>query len=317
MQGLFFKKSLSLKKNLPLPAAPDEARIRVSLSGICSTDLEIVKGYMGFHGILGHEFVGEVEAAPNPNWIGKRVVGEINAACGNCCFCVRGMRNHCTGRTVLGILGRDGSFAEQLSLPIQNLHLVPENLTDEEAVFAEPLAAAFRIVEQLAIRPEDRVTLLGDGKLGLLIAQVLKDRCRLVVVGRHTERKDFLQQRGIQSLLIDQTAPLQRISDIVIDATGSPKGFYLAQQLVRPQGTIVLKTTCVGRPKVDLAKVVIDEVTVVGSRCGPFEPALEALAQKKIDVHPLITEVFPLKKGKEAFRRAAERGVLKVLLKLS
>jgi threonine dehydrogenase-like Zn-dependent dehydrogenase len=314
MQGLFFKKSLSFKKNLPLPSAPDEARIRVSRAGICSTDLEIAKGYMGFQGVLGHEFVGVVEVAPDPAWIGKRVVGEINAACGNCCFCVRGMRNHCNQRTVLGILGRDGSFAEQLSLPIQNLHPVPENLTDEEAVFTEPLAAAFRIIEQIAIRPEDRVTLLGDGKLGLLIAQVLKDRCRFVVIGRHAERKNLLEQWGIQSLSTDQTTPLRHLSDIVIDATGSPKGFDLAQQLVRPQGTIILKTTCAGRPKVDLAKVVIDEVTVVGSRCGPFEPALEALFQKKVDVRPLITEVFPLKKGKEAFRKAAERGVLKVLL---
>jgi threonine dehydrogenase-like Zn-dependent dehydrogenase len=315
MQGLFFKKSLSLKKNLALPSASDEARIRVSLAGICSTDLEIAKGYMGFQGVLGHEFVGVVETAPDRTWIGKRVVGEINAACGSCCFCVRGMRNHCSQRTVLGILGRDGSFTEQLSLPIQNLHPVPENLTDEEAVFTEPLAAAFRITEQLAIRPEDRVTLLGDGKLGLLIAQVLKNRCRLVVIGRHAERKNLLDQWGIQSLSTDQTAPLRHLSDIVIDATGSPKGFDLAQQLVRPQGTIVLKTTCAGRPKVDLAKVVIDEVTLVGSRCGPFAPALEALAQKKVDIRPLITEVFPLKKGKKAFRKAAERGVLKVLLR--
>lgn len=315
MQGLFFKKSLSLKKNLPLPAASDEARIRVSLAGICSTDLEIAKGYMGFQGVLGHEFVGVVEAAPDRAWIGKRVVGEINAACGKCCFCVRGMRNHCSQRTVLGILGRDGSFAEQISLPIQNLHPVPENLADEEAVFTEPLAAAFRITEQLSIGLDARVTLLGDGKLGLLIAQVLQNRCRLIVVGRHTERKTLLEQWGIQSLPLDQTAPLHHLSDIVIDATGSPKGFDLAQQLVRPQGTIVLKTTCAGRPKVDLAKVVIDEVMVVGSRCGPFAPALKALAQKKVDVRPLITEAYPLKKGKEAFRKAAERGVLKVLLR--
>lgn len=315
MQGLSFKKTLTLRKNLPPPSESNEARIRVSLAGICSTDLEIAKGYMGFEGILGHEFVGVVEAAPDSNWIGRRVVGEINAACGECCFCVRNMRNHCAQRTVLGILGRDGSFAEQLSLPIQNLHLVPENLTDEEAVFTEPLAAAFRIIEQLSIRPEDRVTLLGDGKLGLLIAQVLKERCRLTVIGRHTERKALLDRWDVPSISLDQTTPLRHLSDIVIDATGSPKGFDLAQQLVRPQGTIVLKTTCAGRPKVDLAKVVIDEVTVIGSRCGPFAPALEALTQKKVDVYPLITEVFPLKKGKQAFRKAAERGVLKVLLR--
>ena len=315
MQGLSFKKTLTFRKNLPLPAASDEARIRVSLAGICSTDLEIAKGYMDFHGVLGHEFVGVVESAPDSAWIGKRVVGEINAACGECCFCVRGMRNHCTQRTVLGILGRDGSFAECLSLPIQNLHPVPENLTDEEAVFTEPLAAAFRITEQISIGLEARVALLGDGKLGLLIAQVLKDRCRLTVVGRHAERKALLERWGVQSLSSDQIAPLHHLSDIVIDATGSPKGFDLAQQLVRPQGTIVLKTTCAGRPKVDLARVVIDEVTVVGSRCGPFAPALAALAWKKIDIDPLISEIFPLKRGQEAFRKAAGRGVLKVLLR--
>lgn len=315
MQALTFKKSLTVKKNLPPAGLPNECRVRVLLAGLCSTDLEITKGYMGFSGIPGHEFVGVVEKSDDPRWIGKRVVGEINAACGDCCFCLRGMKSHCARRTVLGILGRNGSFAEFLSLPTQNLHPVPDEISDEEAVFVEPLAAAFRILEQLPIRFEDRVTLLGDGKLGLLIAQALKGKCRLVVIGRHPERRDLVEKWGIDFLSASETNPLRKLSDIVIDATGSSSGFALAQQLVRPQGTIVLKTTCAGKPKVDLARVVIDEVTVIGSRCGPFKPALEALAQKKIDVRSLIEETFPLKKGKEAFRKAAKRGVLKVLLK--
>ena len=315
MQALTFKKSLTFKKNLPPAGLLNECRVRVLLAGLCSTDLEITKGYMGFSGVPGHEFVGVVEKSDDPRWIGKRVVGEINAACGACCFCIRGMKNHCAQRTVLGILGRDGSFAEFLSLPAQNLHPVPDEISDEEAVFVEPLAAAFRILEQLPIRFEDRVTLLGDGKLGLLIAQALKGKCRLVVIGRHPERRALVEKWGIDFLPASEAKPLRKLSDIVIDATGSSSGFALAQQLVRPQGTIVLKTTCAGKPKVDLARLVIDEVAVIGSRCGPFEPALEALAQRKVDIPPLISECLPLRKGKSAFKKAAERGVLKVLLK--
>lgn len=315
MQALAFKKSLTFKKNFVPIDRPGECQVRVRLAGICSTDLEITKGYMDFSGIPGHEFVGVVEHSGDPAWIGKRVVGEINAACGDCCFCVRGMKNHCSKRTVLGILGRDGSFAELLSLPAQNLHPVPDGISDEEAVFVEPLAAAFRILEQRPLSPGDRVTLLGDGKLGLLIAQALKGKCRLIVIGRHPERLPFLEKWGIDFLPLSEAGALRALSDIVIDATGAPQGFALAQQLVRPEGTIILKTTCAGKPKIDFARVVIDEVTVIGSRCGPFKPALEALQQKKIDVHSLISEIFPLKKGKEAFRKAAGRGVLKILLR--
>jgi threonine dehydrogenase-like Zn-dependent dehydrogenase len=315
MQALYFKKSLTFKKTLAPIDRAGECRVRVRLAGICSTDLEITKGYMGFAGIPGHEFVGVVDRSDDPEWMGKRVVGEINAACGDCCFCIRGMRNHCSRRTVLGILGRNGSFAEHLFLPAQNLHPVPDELSDEEAVFAEPLAAAFRILEQVAVGPGDRITLLGDGKLGLLTAQALKGRCRLIVVGKHPERRTLLEKWGIEFLSVEEAEPLRALSDVVIDATGSPKGFNLAQQLVRPQGTIVLKTTCAGRSKVDLSRVVIDETTVIGSRCGPFPPALESLQGRKIDVQSLISEIYPLKKGKEALREAAKQGVLKILLR--
>jgi threonine dehydrogenase-like Zn-dependent dehydrogenase len=315
MQALYFKKSLTFKKNLPSIVKPGECRIRVLLAGICSTDLEITKGYMGFSGIPGHEFVGVVEQSDDSDWIGKRVVGEINAACGDCCFCIRGMKNHCARRTVLGILGRDGSFAESLSLPIQNLHPLPNEISDEEAVFVEPLAAAFRILEQLPLRSDERVTLLGDGKLGLLIAQALKGTCRLVVVGSHPERRSLLEKWGIDFLSVREAEPLRALSDIVIDATGSPKGFDFAQERVRPGGTIVVKTTCAGKPKIDLARVVINEITVIGSRCGPFPPAIKALRERKVDTHSLISEVYPLRKGKEALRRAAEKGALKILLR--
>lgn len=315
MHALHFRKSLRFVENAPDPVFPQECLVRVRLAGICSTDLEIVKGYMAFSGIPGHEFVGEVARAPDPGMVGKRVVGEINVSCGGCCFCVRGMRNHCSKRSVLGILGRDGTFAEYLSLPLRNLHPVPESLSDEEAVFTEPLAAAFRIAEQHPIRPEERVALLGDGKLGLLIAQALKETCRLAVVGKNVERKSLLERWGIAYLPVAETGGLRGLSDVVIDATGSPDGFALAQQLVRPQGTIILKTTCAEAPKIDLARIVIDEVALIGSRCGPFLPALEALRTKKVDVRPLISEIFPLSKGKEAFKRAGEKGALKILLK--
>jgi threonine dehydrogenase-like Zn-dependent dehydrogenase len=315
MQALHFKKSLTFKKNLPSIDIPGECHVRVLLAGICSTDLEITKGYMGFAGIPGHEFVGVVERSDDSAWIGKRVVGEINASCGDCCFCVRGMKNHCSRRTVLGILGRNGSFADALSLPVQNLHPVPDEISDEEAVFVEPLAAAFRILEQLSLQSEERVTLLGDGKLGLLIAQVLKGRCRLVVVGTHPERRTLLERWGIDFLSVEQARPLRALSDIVIDATGSSKGFGLAQQLVRPEGTILLKTTCAGKPKIDLAQVVINEITVIGSRCGPFPAAIEALRKREIDLPPLISEIYPLKKGREAFLRAGEKDILKVFLR--
>ncbi len=270
---------------------------------------------MGFQGIPGHEFVGEVIESPDRTWIGKRVVGEINAACGRCWDCQCGRQNHCPHRSVLGILNRNGSFAERLSLPLKNLHLVPDKLSDEAAVFTEPLAAAFRILEQCRIKKRDRVILLGDGKLGLLIAQVLKTRCRLLVLTKHQERKTLLEKWGIESYPTSKRKALSQSGNIGIDATGKPRGFAFAQQLVQPLGTIILKTTCAGRARYPLTPIVINECTVIGSRCGPFRPALQALKDGEIDLSSFISEIYPLKKGRAAFKRAGQKGTLKVLLK--
>ena len=243
---------------------------------------------MNFRGVPGHEFVGVVERCGNKAVEGKRVVGEINLGCGNCLYCKSGLRNHCPNRSVLGILGKDGAFADYVTLPTGNLHLVPDSVSDEEAVFVEPLAAAFEILEQVGIGTEDRVCVLGDGKLGLLAAQVVSlTGCPLVVGGRHKEKLSILERRGIETRLSSD------ITERVFDCTGSPSGVESAMKLVRPRGTIVLKTTVAKRDSIDMNVIVIDEITLVGSRCGPFEPAIHALKMKTIDVLPLISRTFP------------------------
>ncbi|MFQ6093152.1 MAG: alcohol dehydrogenase catalytic domain-containing protein, partial [bacterium] len=293
-----------------------EALIRVLFAGICNTDVELMKGYMGFEGILGHEFVGVVEECDDQEWVGERVVGEINCGCGKCELCQNGFAKHCPERTVLGILDRNGAFADYLTLPVENLHGVPDSITDEEAVFVEPLAAAFRIVEQAAIASSDRVIVLGDGKLGLLVGQVLQlTGCGLTVIGRHQSKLEILQHRGIETSLDGQYGGKR--ADIVVDCTGSPEGFESVRGLVRPQGTLILKSTFSERLNLDLTPVVIDEITVVGSRCGPFGPAIDALAEKAVDVRPLITRTVPLEKAREAFDLASEGETLKVLLKVA
>src|SRR5579862_2003917 len=275
---------LCFRDNWPEPSIDDdEALVRVRMAGICNTDLEIVRGYMGYSGVLGHEFVGEVD--------GRRVVGEINAACGTCSFCRQGLDRHCPNRTVLGILGRDGAFADYLALPCRNLHQIPDSLEDDVAVFVEPTAAAFEILEQVALQPEDRVALLGDGKLALLIAQVLRDHCRLRVFGKHPEKL---------ALLTDIDASTESPAghfDVVVEATGTSHGFQQAMELVRPRGTLVLKSTVAAAADLNLAPLVINEVTVVGSRCGPFQPAIEALASGRVDPRPLIQGVYGLEHG--------------------
>ncbi len=315
MHALYFKNCIRFRRNMPMPDQAGESLIRVRLAGICSTDLEISKGYMEFTGIPGHEFVGEVVDSDHPHLIGQRVVGEINAGCGRCKTCRNRGANHCPHRSVLGILNRAGSFAEYLSLPTQNLHQVPETLSDEEAVFTEPLAAAFRILEQISIQKKDHVILIGDGKLGLLIAQILKDKCRLLMVGKHKERHLLYDQWEIPFLSLQNTKSMDSPADIVIDCTGTPQGFQLAQQWVRPEGNIILKSTCAAAHQINLAPIVINEVSLIGSRCGPFRPAINALQAKNIDTNALISDIFPLKKGHQAFKKAAQSGVLKVLLK--
>ncbi|MGB9776304.1 MAG: MDR/zinc-dependent alcohol dehydrogenase-like family protein [Anaerolineae bacterium] len=319
-------KQLRLQDEYPRPIPPPgEALVRVRLAGICNTDLEIVRGYMGFRGVLGHEFVGTVEECPAGRearseaecrtLLGQRVVGEINAYCGECPTCRAGRPTHCPHRTTLGIWGRDGAFAEYLTLPLRNLHIVPDGISDEEAVFTEPLAAALEILEQVHLRPTDRVVILGDGKLGLLVAQVLAlTGCDLIAVGHHREKLAILARRGIPTALESEAEGLE--ADVVVECTGRPEGFAAARRILRPRGTLVLKSTYHGRGEADLTGLVVDEITLVGSRCGPFPPALRLLERGLVDVRSLVSATYPLTQGVEAFARAAEPGVLKVLLRM-
>ncbi len=306
--------SLRLEPSYPTPKSADRmALVRVRLAGICSTDLQIFKGYMGFKGVPGHEFVGEVSKGPN-KLIGRRVVGEINFACGKCKFCAQGLGRHCPERRVMGILGADGSFAEYLAVPVANLHLVPESVADEEAVFTEPLAATFEILEQVKVKEKDDIVVLGDGKLGLLCAQVLRLTGEYItVVGKHQDKLDMLKKLGVQTVML--TDWKHRHADIVVEATGSASGLKMALDTVRPRGTLVLKSTVAENHTLSLVPLVINEVTVVGSRCGLFPPALKALAQKSVTVTPLIERIYPLSEGMDAVTHASRPGALKVLLR--
>ncbi len=318
MKALIFDEKLKFVPDAPMPVPVEgEALVRVSMAGICSTDLEIIKGYMGFKGIPGHEFVGVVEESENRDFVGKRVVGEINCPCWACSMCSSGLANHCPQRTVLGIKGRDGAFAEYLTLPLQNLHLLPEEVSDEQAVFAEPVAAAFEILQQTKISEEDRVVIVGDGRLGLLCAQVLMKTtgAKLIVIGHHQEKLSILGGLGIDTLLDRDSRDLQGV-DVVIDCSGSPAGFERCRELVRPGGRLVIKSTFESLVQVDLSSLVVDEITLIGSRCGPFLPALSALVKKKVEVSSMISAVYPVEQGVEAFEQAASPGVLKVLLKM-
>lgn len=317
MKALVFDGEIRLEDR-PMPErGPGESLIRVLTAGICNTDLEIMKGYMGFNGVLGHEFVGVVEESDTESLQGKRVVGEINCACHQCDFCNRELPNHCSNRTVLGILGRDGAFAEYLTLPDENLHLVPDGLEDERAVFTEPIAAAHRILEQMRIDEDDKVAVLGAGKLGQLIAQVLNPKSKhLVCIGRNNWKLEILKELGISTIIASE--PMQRNSmDVVVDATGSYEGFTRALELVRPEGTIVLKTTVTHPTALEMSLPVINEVRVIGSRCGPFRPALEALNTNSVSVTPLISETYSINEGQHALRRASADDVMKVLLQIS
>ncbi|GAB4491858.1 MAG: alcohol dehydrogenase catalytic domain-containing protein [Anaerolineales bacterium] len=315
MQALWLEnRQLSLRENFPLPAKSGEALIKIRLAGICGTDLEMVKGYYPFSGVPGHEFVGEVAAHAPAEWLGRRVVGEINAVCGQCEACQNGRPTHCENRSVLGILKRDGIFAEYATLPLENLHLVPDSVSDEMAVFTEPLAAALEIQQQVQIRPTDRILLIGAGRLGQLIAQTLAlTGCDLRVVVRHPLQQSLLTGRGIR--LIDESGITPRRWDVVVEATGSPSGFELARRALRPRGTLVLKSTYRGELTLNLSPFVVDEITVIGSRCGPFAPALRLMEKGEVDPTGLISAQFPLNDALKAFEQAAEPGILKVLLR--
>jgi threonine dehydrogenase-like Zn-dependent dehydrogenase len=313
MRALVFDGELRLM-DLPVPTPGEgEALVKVLTAGVCSTDIEIKRGYMGYKGVVGHEFVGMVEHASNPFLLGKRVVGEINCVCHRCHYCLIEMPRHCLNRSVLGIANRNGAFAEYLTLPEENLHLAPNSIRDDVAVFAEPTAAAFRITEQLEISAQDRVVVLGDGKLGQLVAQVLWLHTKnLTCVGKHQWKLDLLAKLGIGIAHADD--PLERGADIVVEATGSYEGFTRALELVRPEGTIVLKTTVAHPTALDLSSPVVNEVRIVGSRCGPFRPALEALSMGNVEVRPMITESYELGDAVYAMTRAEDPGVMKVLL---
>lgn len=306
-------------RTAPVPT-PGDALIRPTRMGICATDLELCKGYMGFTGVLGHEFVGVVESVADRKdnkWVGKRVVGTINCVCGKCDMCKAGLREHCRNRTVLGIAGRDGCFAERFILPVRNLIEVPDNIDDDHAVFTEPLAAAYQIVRQLTIEGRPYITVLGDGRLGLLCAQVM---CQLNAtvrcVGKHTEKLQICEKWGVKHRLLDDVG-LRNDQDIVVDCTGSPSGFTTALGMVRPRGTIVMKTTVAPQAQkdpTDLSPLVVNEINLIGSRCGPFSEAIAALSGEKVDVLSLISRRAKLADAAEALKTAAKPDMIKVLL---
>jgi threonine dehydrogenase-like Zn-dependent dehydrogenase len=326
MKALRYENQTLSVADVAKPQPNGEALVRVTLSGICNTDLEIARGYAGFEGTLGHEFVGVIESVsearasagapmpvnPRP---GDRVVGEINAGCGVCDLCRSGDSRHCPGRTVLGIVRRDGAHAEFLTLPIVNLLPVPPEISDECAVFTEPVAAACGILERVAVNEETKIAVIGDGKLGLLCAQVLATTgANVTVIGKHESKLQIAQRRGIETTLTGNATHRAREFDVVVEASGSPSGFDLALDLLHPRGVLVLKSTFHGVTEINAARIVVDEISVVGSRCGRFAPALELLKARAIDVESLISEDFKLFDGLRAMSRAADSGVMKVLL---
>lgn len=313
MKALWLEDGQLSVREIDVPPADGEVLVRVTLSGICGTDLELARGYYPYAGVLGHEYVGEVVESSEPSWVGERVVGEINAACGSCAMCRGGHPTHCEARTVLGIVARDGAHAEYVRVPQANLHRVPNGVSDEAAVFAEPLAAALEILEQVHIRPDDQVLLVGAGRLGQLVGRVLAlTGAHVRVLARHERQVELLALAGVTCIAEDEVG--QRCWDVVVEATGSPSGLDVARTALRPRGTLVLKSTYRGEVTLDLAPFVVDEITIVGSRCGPFAPALELLACGKIDPVPLIETRCPLASGVEAMQAAARSGAMKVLL---
>jgi threonine dehydrogenase-like Zn-dependent dehydrogenase len=334
MKALRYENKKLSVSDVARPDDTGEALVRVTLSGICNTDVEITRGYAGFEGTIGHEFVGVIESLPEARPLGsaphddgpsltvglltrgQRVVGEINAGCGSCDLCRAGDPRHCANRTVLGIVGRDGAHAEFLKLPIGNLLPVPDEVSNERAVFAEPLSAACGILERTRIDEQTRVAVVGDGKLGLLCAQVLGTTgAPVTLVGKHQSKLQIAERRGIETLTIDKSKMRTREFDVVVEASGSGSGFDLALDLLRPKGTLVLKSTFHGATDLNAARIVVDEISVVGSRCGRFAPALELLKTNAVDVENLISEEHSLAEGLLAMARAGEPGVLKILLR--
>lgn len=313
MKAVYFDGSkISLKTDYPNPKS-GEALVKVRLAGICGTDLEMIQGYASYVGILGHEFVGEVVESDNKNLIGKRIVGEINAGCCKCQMCADGLERHCPNRTVLGIYKRDGAFAQYLSLPEKNLHIIPDSVSDEQAVFVEPLAAAFEIEEQLKIKSDAKIAVLGDGRLAQLIVRVLRiNHTNITCFGKHKEKLDMASKLGIQTK-IGITLEDEHSFDVVVEATGSESGFLDTMKLAKPRGTVVLKSTIASKNRLDLTTAIVNEITFVGSRCGPFRPAIQALATGAVSVDDLIDSVYSLDDLDEAL--VAAKNKLKVLLR--
>jgi threonine dehydrogenase-like Zn-dependent dehydrogenase len=315
LKALHFSNELRYTLQHPEPQpAEGEVLIDVALAGICATDLEITNGYMGFQGVPGHEFVGRVVRGSR-QWKDRRVVAEINCVCGRCDMCQSGLANHCRRRTVVGIAGRDGAFAQYVAVPERNLHEVPDAVSDEQAVFVEPLAAAYQVIHQVPLERRMRVAVVGSGRLGLLVAQVLHQTpCQLEVIGRNELTLTFCERKGIHATPAVEVVP-RADRDVVVDCSGSADGFELACRLVRPRGTYVLKSTFTAGAPLNLAPLVVNEVTLVGSRCGPFSDALQSLARGQIDVESMISRKLPLERGVEAFAMAADPRYIKVLLK--
>jgi threonine dehydrogenase-like Zn-dependent dehydrogenase len=321
MQAVVFDGTVKFIDNHPVPVPNEtEALIRVSMAGICNTDMEITRGYLGFHGVMGHEFVGIVEGAPAyaAGFVGTRIVGEINCGCGVCSYCMGGLQRHCPSRATLGIRGKDGVFAEYVTLPVSNLHVIPDTVSDEEAVFIEPLAAAYEISEQIKIEPTQAILVLGDGKLGLLCALVLSlTGAEIALAGKHDRKLNIAGDRHIQTINVTgENLGEEKKYDIVVEATGSAEGLMTALGHVKPRGTIVLKSTIASSQHINLAPVVIDEITVIGSRCGPFEPAIQALAERRINVRPLISGIYPMREAQKAFGEARKKENLKIIIDL-
>ncbi len=321
MKALVYDNELKLEKNYPMPDVKEnEVLIKTSMVGICNTDYEITKGYMGYKGVLGHEFVGVVEkigSNVDKNLIGKRVVGEINLACNNCEWCHKGLQRHCPNRSTLGIFKKDGCFSEYFTLPKENVIEISDNINDETATFTEPLAAAYEILEQLHIRPDSKVAVVGDGKLGLCISLVFSAlNVDFIHIGKHQEKLDISKNNGVKTILLSDLKEQDKKSfDYVVEATGSTGGFELSASLVKPRGTLILKSTIVAKEGLNLASIVVDEITVVGSRCGQFKPILRLLEKGKINVKPLITKIYNIDDFKEAFEANSKKDTLKILVK--
>jgi threonine dehydrogenase-like Zn-dependent dehydrogenase len=318
MKALRVERQKLQVREIEKPPRGDEALVRVHLSGICNTDLEIARGYAGFKGTIGHEFVGVVEESPDDVMLGQRVVGEINAGCGKCELCTGGDPRHCANRTVLGIHGRDGAHAEFLRLPVANLIAVPDLVEDEHAVFTEPLAAACGILERVKINKNTRVAVIGDGKLGLLCAQVIAlSGAAVLLVGKHAEKLRIAERRGIETSMVREATKRKREFDVAVEASGSASGFATALEILRPRGTLVLKSTFAAADPAtfDPVRLVVDEISIVGSRCGRFQPALDLLKKGALDIDSLISEEYSLEKGVHAMERAEKKGVMKVFLR--